>query len=309
MGNPLRNRDPSIYRLITLRTEGAHLWLRPSKDVNLIIGGVLARYSEIFEVVLYAFIFLSNHYHLLIRCPRSNADEFEENLNREIARRLNWKLHKSGSFWARRYSEQEVPSEDDLLEAFLYITTNAVRHGLEANPALWLGLSSYNQSVTETPKTYPFYHYSAQRYEDRITHHTLKVSPLPQFKRLSKVERIAKVQKLVKERVSRLIEERKAAGQGFLGAPAIKAQDPHTKPLEVSKSPRPICYTKDSQVRREFRKQEIMRRDEYDEASMRFRLGNWHVTFPEYTFKPPLHRKPRLLPFKPLPEDYFKIAS
>ncbi len=135
MGNPLRNKDPNIYSIVTLRTEGAHPWLRPGKDVNKVIGGVLARYSEIFEVVIYVYAFLSNHYHLLTKSPKSNADEFLENVNRELARRLNWKYHRSGKFWSRRYSEQEVPNEDDLLGAFLYITTNPTRHGMVEQPS------------------------------------------------------------------------------------------------------------------------------------------------------------------------------
>ena len=46
MGNSLRDRDPSIYRLITIRTEGSHLWMKPSKEVRKTIGGVVACSDE-----------------------------------------------------------------------------------------------------------------------------------------------------------------------------------------------------------------------------------------------------------------------
>ena len=309
MGNPLRNRDPGIYRIITLRTQGAHLWLRPSKDVNRIIGGVLARYAEILGIEIYAYIFLSNHYHLLIRCPNSNSDEFFENVNRELARRLNWKLHREGKFWGRRYSEQEVLTEEDLLEAFLYITTNGARHGLVENPKDWPGLSSYHQSTNEKPLTYAFHHYSSEDREKRTTYHTLKLTPLPQYSKLSKEERTLELKKLIDERASSISIERRANGFGFLGVEKVRAEDPHYKPVNVAKSPRPHCYTKDAALRRQFRRNERRRRDDYAEASMRFRLGDFLAQFPQYTYKPPLHRKPRLFPFTPLPDDFFKIAA
>ena len=309
MGNPLRNRDPLLYRLISIRTEGEHFWLRPSKDVNKIIGGVLARYVEIFKVLLFGGFFLSNHYHLLIRCPLSNADEFEENLNRELARRLNWKNRRTGKFWSKRYTDLEVLREEDLLEAFLYIMTNCVKHGLEKDPSLWPGVSTYHQNLTEKPVTYPFYHYSADFEDQKVTYHTLRITPLPQFKDLPKAERGEIIKKLISERAKELIEIRKSEGKGFLGAAAIKAQDPYGTPFEVSRSPRPPCYTKDSSLLREFKQSEALRRERHHDASMRYRLGDFTVEFPEYTFKPPLHRKPRLLPFTPLPDDYFKKAA
>lgn len=309
MGNPLRNKDPNIYRLITIRTEGAHFWLRPSKDINRIVGGVLARYCEIFDIIVYAYIFISNHYHLLIRCPRANADEFQENLNRELARRLNWKNHRSGKFWGRRYSEQEVLTEDDLLEAFLYITTNGVKHGLEANPAHWPGLSSYKQNISEKALVYPFYHYSAAAIEERVTYHTLKVTPLPQFENLSKEQRVCIIKNLIVERANFLNVERKSEGKGFLGAEKVKSQNPNSIPEEASRSPRPSCYTKNPDLRRKFREGARVLRRIYSEASSRFRLGDYSVQFPEYTFRPPLHRKPRILPFQTLPDDHFKNAA
>lgn len=283
--------------------------MRPSKDVNKIIGGIIARYAGILGVKILAVSVLSNHYHLLILCPRGNADEFEENINREIARRLNWKLHREGRFWSRRYSDQEVMTEDDLLEAFLYVSTNATRHGMVEDPAAWPGLSSYKQSITEKPETFPFHHYSAKEGEEKVTYHTLELTPLPQFEKLPKKERILKTEQAFEERTKTLVKDRLDRGKGFLGVANIKAQSPFDKPLSVARSPRPPCYTKDKAIRREFLKAEAQRQDAFKNASMRYRLGELEVGFPEFTFKPPLHRKPRMKPFMELPEDYFKIAA
>ena len=283
--------------------------MKPNKKVRKIIAGILARYSELLKIDIYAFIFLSNHYHLLIRALQGNADEFEENLNREIARRINWVNHREGKFWARRYDDQPVLNEDDLLEAFLYITTNPVRHGLVNDPAIWPGFSSYEMSATEKSQSYSFEHYSAEEPQDRRTSHSLKITPLPQFAGLSRKKRREKVLELINERTKRLVEERKANGQGFMNLEDILAQDPNDVPRSVSRSPRPHCYSKNPLVIKEYRRHVRDRRNKYIEASARFRLGDLYAVFPEHSFKPPLHRKPRIERFKPLPDDFFKNAA
>ena len=306
---PLRNKDPGIYRLITIRTGEARLWITPNSKVRRLIGGILARYQEIFQVIIYDFIFLGNHYHLLIKAPLGNADEFCENVNREIARRLNFLHHREGKLWSRRYDDQEVLTEDDLLEAFLYISTNPTRHGLIEDPAEWTGLSAYQQVIDGEDRRYSFYHYSAEEEEAKVTTHTLKVSPLPQHEHLSQKERAKLIKGLLAERATELVAERKEKGLGFLGLAGIRLQATGETPRSVARSPRPPCYTFDLELRREFRKQCRYRRQRYDQASRYYRLGEQNVEFPAFTFKPPLHRLPRLIPFTPITlADLKKVA-
>lgn len=282
--------------------------MRPSKRVNRIIGGIFARYAELLSISIYALKVLSNHYHILIQAPLGNADEFEENVNREIARRLNWKNRRTGKFWYRRYDDLKVITENDLLQAFLYVTTNAVKHGLVENPALWPGITSYHQSLGDKSVKYPFHHYSAEEGEEKVTYHTLKITPLPQFAHISKHERLTVVKRYIEEKTDTLVKERREAGLGFLGVEAIKAQDPNDTPLSVARSPRPCVYTKDISLYKEHRMAMALRRQMYDEASRRYRLGDLAVEFPIYTFKPPLHRKPRRSPFQELTAEHLKIS-
>lgn len=274
-----------------------------------LIGGIVARYQEIFDIEIYCYCFLGNHYHLLIRALRGNADEFCENVNREIARRLNYVHHREGKFWGRRYDEQQVLTEDDLLKAFLYITTNPTHHGLLQDSSEWPGLSSYQQSLTGEAKVYSFYHYSCAEEEGKISTHTLKLSPLPQHKDMSQKERRNLLSELIREKTKDLVAKRKEQGMGFLGLAGLRSSIPGELPHKVARSKRPPCYTGNFELMREFRKQNRYRRELYDEASMRYRLGDATAQFPEHTFKPPLHRAPRVLPFKPLTLDDLKCAA
>ena len=310
MGNPLRDKNPEIYRLITIRTTEARLWITPSAKVRKLIGGIVARYQEALGIEIYAYCFLGNHPHLLIKAPRANADEFCENMNREIARRLNWKHHREGQFWGRRYSEQEVIADpSDLLEAFLYINTNPSKHGLVRDSSTWPGLSSYNQSLDGEDRRFSFHHYSAVDEAARVTVHKLKLSVLPQFASLSRKRRKAAIEGLLKERMEQIAKERKEKGQGFLGLEGVLGTFPGSIPQTVSRAPRPPCYTKCPERRREFKRRNRERRARYSEASFHYRLGNLNVEFPEHTFKPPLHRAPRIIPLHPLSHDFLKPAA
>lgn len=297
---PLRNRDPSIYRLITIRTGEARLWITPNRKIRRLIGGIVARYQEIFGIVIYAYCFLGNHYHMLIKAPGGNSDEFLENVNREISRRLNFAHRREGKLWARRYDDQQVLGEDDLLAAFLYINTNPTRHGLIEDSSAWPGLTSYSQAITGKGERFSFFHYSKETHEEQITVHTLKLSPLPQHARMSQRNRSELLRNLLAERTRRLVAERNENAKGFLGLKSLQATIVGEIPRNVSKSKRPICYTLDMERRREFRETYRYRRMLYRDASLHYRLGKHDVEFPAFSFKPPLHRVPRSVPFKPL---------
>jgi len=280
--------------------------MTPNHEVRRVIGGIVARYQELLNIEIYAYAFLSNHPHFIIRAPQQNTDEFMENVNREISRRMNFRLKRRGKFWERRYADQQILSEEDLLEAFLYVTTNPTRHGLVKDTREWKGLHCYEHALNERDREFSFYHYSAKKEEDRVTVHKLKLSVLPMFQKLSKKQRRKHLSNLLEERMEQIQQGRYTDGGGFIGMDLAENQEPEDVPRRISRSPMPPCYTKSPELRREYRQWNRHRREAYREASIRYRLGDLHVEFPKFTFKPPLHRKPRLERFKPLTPEFLK---
>jgi putative transposase len=51
---------------VTCRTVQSRHLLRPSREVNEIIAGVLGRAQRLYDIRICAFVFLSSHYHLLL---------------------------------------------------------------------------------------------------------------------------------------------------------------------------------------------------------------------------------------------------
>ena len=108
MPRPLRDLAPENYHLVTVRTEEARIWMVPEKKLNSTIGGVIARYQEVFGIIIYTFCILGNHIHMVLKAKDQNLDEFMENVLREIARRVNWHNKRHGHFWSRRYDNQVI---------------------------------------------------------------------------------------------------------------------------------------------------------------------------------------------------------
>jgi len=52
---------------VTSRTLHSRLLLRPDPELNQIIGGALGRAQRLYGVAILGYVFLSNHYHLLLR--------------------------------------------------------------------------------------------------------------------------------------------------------------------------------------------------------------------------------------------------
>lgn len=316
MGRPLRDTAPGKVHLITTRTARAELLLVPDPKLNGIVGGVIARYVEMFGIELFAYCILSNHYHLLIRAPEGLLPRFVENVNREISHRVNRLLRRKGYVWGRRYDDQVTIEPYDALEGMLYIVTNPVNHGLVANPRHWPGLTCYQQLLTEKPRDFYFVHYTEYRRakrralftgdqvhpSDYQSKHTLKLSPLPIYESLSTDERLKTIKKLIEKRTLRLYRERQAEGKSFLGRKAVLKQPRQGRiPERPSQSPRPRCYTRNPQAGLAFRQEEKLKRAAYDVASYKYRAGNLSTEFPPHCFKPPTHHLPKRFLLRPSP--------
>lgn len=89
---------------VTCRTIQGRLLLRPGRELNETVVGVLSRAKERFPIELSGAVYLSNHCHLLAWAEETAAlsgfmGYLNGNLAREICRLHSW----SDKVWARRY--------------------------------------------------------------------------------------------------------------------------------------------------------------------------------------------------------------
>jgi len=299
MGWPLRMFQEEGYYFVTSRCFQGRLLLRPSVQVNEVVGGVLARavQQSAGHVRLHAFTFASNHFHLLVWARGAALAGFMQylraNLSRKVGRLVDW----SGGFWERRYSAEPVLDDAALVGRLRYVLAHGVKEGLVEKSAQWPGLTCLAQLLGPAKRRFHWFNWtkrwSKRRREDleagegRFAEETaepveLVVEPLPCWKGLGEEERRRAVRGLVEAVES----EARARETPVLGARAVRAQHPHTRPEQLKRSPRPLGHASTRQALRELREQYRAFVAAFREAATRWMRGDFSAPFPLYSFPP-----------------------
>jgi putative transposase len=96
----------------------------------------LSEYSEIFEVKIHAWVFMTNHVHILATPGSENGiSKMMQSLGRSYVRYFNDTYQRTGTLWEGRYKSCVVDAENYLLTCMRYIELNPVRANVVATPA------------------------------------------------------------------------------------------------------------------------------------------------------------------------------
>ena len=291
--------EPFTVFEITARCIQERFLLRPSPEANQLILGVLGRALSLFpEVQLYAFKFLSNHFHLLMGCPSlqiqvSFMNHVMGNIAREVGRLHEWR----DKFWSRRYVAIPILDQDKLDERLHYLFSHGCKENLVAAPRDWPGTSSEPAMAQGTPLEGIWYdrtgYYHALRKKRPCTlmqfavRYPVLLAPLPHLKHL-KADQAQRIVSELLERIERDTWQRHLdGGTEPLGIEAVLAQNPRERPRQSKHSPAPLCHTSKRRDRRAFREAYRCFARLYKEASRAFRMGERQAEFPQGCFLPP----------------------
>jgi REP element-mobilizing transposase RayT len=137
---------------VTNRCEQEQFLMLPSKRINHIIGYWFTRslYRYGYGLEIFAFIFLSNHFHLLVRDTQGTLSQFMCYFQGNVAKAINRELGRKGKFWAREYDDVLIDdqSNEDFLDRYTYILCNSVKAGLVTSADSWIGWSSLDAALT-----------------------------------------------------------------------------------------------------------------------------------------------------------------
>lgn len=304
MSQPLSYEDKDMVFLITSRTIASRLWFINNKILESMILSYLAKYVFMYGAVIYGFILMGNHYHLLIKFPNMNRAKFMRSFNAMVAKLVAEYVPNfdQGKLWARRYSFQAVPRPEDVLHWFQYLTLNPVSSGICKDPANYASYNSYEDSINERVRTFKVF--ERVRYNDRarfnrnikkedfVKEYELKYARLPGYEEMDKNEYISQISKLQEARRLEMIEERRAKNQGFATQEMMKRTKSGSKPKSTKKSGRhsfrPLVLTLCRETKAKFLGGYFDLLERFQEASLKFRQGAKNVIFPEGTYAPSL---------------------
>lgn len=96
----------------------------------------LAEYAKKYRVAIHAWVFMTNHVHLLAT-PETNdgISRLMQALGRHYVRYFNYTYRRTGTLWEGRFKSCVIDAENYLLVCQRYIELNPVRAGMTEDPA------------------------------------------------------------------------------------------------------------------------------------------------------------------------------
>ncbi|MCD6472522.1 transposase [Candidatus Aerophobetes bacterium] len=150
MSRPLRISYPGALYHITARGNEKNLIYREKEDYCKFLK-TLSDLPKRFSAVIYGYVLMSNHYHLLIETPKGNITKVMHYLNTAYTGYFNRKYHRVGHLFQGRYQGILIEKDRYLLSVSRYIHLNPVRTLIVKGPEEF-NWSSYLQYIGKREK-------------------------------------------------------------------------------------------------------------------------------------------------------------
>jgi putative transposase len=261
---------PSVIRMhpidglhfITNRTEHEMFMMHPSNKTKHIILTWLGRaLQKNTGIRVYAFIFLSNHYHMLLKDEKGELAEFMSYFQGNVALNINKKLGRKGNFWSRRYHDLLLGGTEEFWNRYCYIACNAVKAGLVSSASMWPGENSLkyvlsNKKIKVSALRQSDYG-EASRFGKKVDKKDFEeniefeLAIPPDFEGKPHEELVEYVKALVEVGENKYKKER--CGKPFLGLAKIMKQTPQDIPKKVARKNRENIFCLDKKKLKKFK--------------------------------------------------------
>ena len=285
---------------VTCRTIHGRFLLTPTKLLRSIVLGVLGRAQRLYPVELHAFVFMSNHYHLLLSVRDAHQlacfmNYLNSNLAREAGRVHRWRE----KFWGRRYQAIVVsPEEKAQVGRLRYILSHGCKENLVARPRDWPGANSV-RALVETKKLCGMWFDRTRECGARVrgqeveptefvSRETIRLFPIPCWQHLPERQYSAKVADLVTQIETDTAAKHTQNGTRPLGVKKILSQPVQDRPMKLKREPAPSFHTATETTHREFAEAYHWFVGLYRQATQKLRRGDLSATFPLGSFPPRL---------------------
>lgn len=126
MARPLRVQYEDAYYHVTCRGNARQEIYARDSDRSTFLD-LLKRSSEIYQVEVLGYVLMENHFHMLLKTPLANLQEFMRQFNISYTAYYNRMYNKSGHLYQGRYKAFLIDGDHYLQEVSRYIHLNPVR--------------------------------------------------------------------------------------------------------------------------------------------------------------------------------------
>ena len=117
--------EGACYHILSRGNEQRNIF-RDNNDRRLFLD-ILGKTSERFEVEVYAYVLMDNHYHLLLKTNKPNISQSMQWLGTTYTRRYNIKHKRIGHLFQGRFKSFLIENDQYLLRLSCYIHRNPLR--------------------------------------------------------------------------------------------------------------------------------------------------------------------------------------
>ena len=156
MARSLRHHRPGfLYHLFSRGNNKEKIFFNNSDKEKFI--GNLKRFKKQFKYKLYAYVLMSNHFHLLLQVKKESISKIMQVIMTSYTMYINKKHDRTGHLFSGRFKSIIVDEDEYLLQVIRYIHLNPVKSGLCQNPDqyIWSSFSDYlsfNTSLIDNKK-------------------------------------------------------------------------------------------------------------------------------------------------------------
>ncbi len=144
MSRPLRIEYKNAFYHIMNRGRRREKIFLDDGDCYLFLS-VLAEVVKIFDIKIYSYCLMPNHYHLLISVPKANLSRAMRHINGVYTQKINRKHGLEGSLFKGRYKSILVEEDSYFKECVRYIHRNPIKAGITKEVGIypWTSHKSY----------------------------------------------------------------------------------------------------------------------------------------------------------------------
>lgn len=212
--------------MITRRCTQRQYLLVPRRRTVELVEYCLAYAVHRTGVIVHAVIFMSNHYHIVVTDPHGVLPMFVECLNKLIAKCVNASLGRWENLWAsEQASYVRLLDAEAVIDKIAYALSNPVQAGLVSRGEHWPGVryARPGRYVARRPQVF-------FRNQGTMPKSVMLEITTPSLEGISRRDAQARIDEAVAQREA--TERARVLGEGrrFLGAAAVKRQDPFASP-------------------------------------------------------------------------------
>jgi len=101
----------------------------PDNDDRILFLDLMGKTVELFNIEIYAYVLMTNHYHVLLKTNESNLSRSMQWFGATYTRRFNLRHKRSGHLFQGRFKSFLVQSDGYVLRLSCYIHRNPLRAG------------------------------------------------------------------------------------------------------------------------------------------------------------------------------------